>query len=261
MKNTILGDKYFIIIVMKNTIKITLLIAALTVFGDLTSNEIESNKSVVATKERVVEELSTIMPEATVLESEIPGIYSVSIGTMVGYVSEDGKYILRGDIYDMETNENITEGLRAKSRIELLKSINEESMVIFAPDTFDRTVTIFTDIDCGYCRKFHSQIKEVMEQGIRVRYLFFPRTGPGKESWLKAQKVWCSEDRLKAMTRAKKGSSIRSETCLDDPVESHYNTGLEFNVRGTPTLITDSGEMIVGYMEATSLRAKLDSES
>ena len=108
------------------------------------------------------------MPEATVLESEIPGIYSVSIGTSVGYVSKDGKYILRGDIYDMETSENLTEGLRAESRVNLLKQIDEESMVIFTPDNFDHTVTIFTDIDCGYCRKFHNQIKQVMDQGIRV---------------------------------------------------------------------------------------------
>jgi len=245
---------------MKNTIKITLLIAALTVFGDLTSNEIESNKSVVATKERVVEELSTIMPEATVSESEIPGIYSVSIGTMVGYVSEDGKYILRGDIYDMETSENLTERLRAESRVNLLKQIDEQSMVIFTPDDFDHTVTIFTDIDCGYCRKFHNQIKQVMDQGIRVRYMFFPRTGPDTESWDKAKQVWCSDDRLKAMTRAKKGTSLTSQNCLDDPVNTHYRTGLEFNVRGTPTMITDAGEMIVGYMEAESLKAQLDSQ-
>ena len=88
----------------------------------------------------------------------------------------------------------------------------------------------------------------------------FPRTGPDTESWDKAKQVWCSDDSLKAMTRAKQGTSLTSEICLDDPVNTHYRTGLEFKVRGTPTMITDSGEMIVGYMEAENLKAQLDSQ-
>lgn len=245
---------------MKNSVKISLLLFVLTFFGDLSFGEIEESNPNTSSSIGVVEELSKVMPEAIVLESEIPGIYSISIGTSIGYISKDGKYILRGDIYDMETNENITEGLRAESRVNLLKQIDEQSMIIFTPDNFDHTVTIFTDIDCGYCRKFHNQIKQIMDQGIRVRYMFFPRTGPDTESWDKARQVWCSDDRLKAMTRAKQGTSLSSENCLDDPVNTHYRTGLEFKVRGTPTMITDSGEMIVGYMEAENLKAQLDSQ-
>ncbi|GIT35039.1 MAG: hypothetical protein Ct9H300mP4_13580 [Gammaproteobacteria bacterium] len=124
-------------------------------------------------------------------------------------------------------------------------------MVVFAPDDFKYTVTVFTDVDCGYCRKFHSEIDEVMEQGIRVRYLFFPRTGPGKESWEKAEKVWCSQDRKMAITRAKQGKSLKTKICSKTPVQKHYSVGQMFMVQGTPTMVSDKGKIIVGYLPAS----------
>ncbi len=141
----------------------------------------------------------------------------------------------------------------------LFGTLDEQQMVIFSPEEFQHTVTVFTDIDCGFCRKFHNEIDQVMEQGIRIRYLFFPRTGPGKESWKKAEQVWCSQDRHRAMTKAKKGQKLTARVCSNTPVEKHFNIGQLLQIQGTPTIISDKGEIIIGYIQAGALKARLES--
>ena len=219
--------------------------------------EIQDNTS------KLLSALSDAFPEANdakISESSIQGLYTVSIGSQIFYMSQNGQFILQGDIYNVETGANLTERDRISARKDFLNQLDEDEMVIFAPDDFKHTVTVFTDVDCGYCRKFHSEIEEVMEQGIRVRYLFFPRTGPGKESLEKAEKVWCSQDRKSAITMAKKGKSLRAKICSKTPVQKHYSVGQMFMVQGTPTMVSDKGKIIVGYLPASVLKDRLESD-
>ena len=125
-----------------------------------------------------------------------PGLYQVAVGANVAYVTKDGRYIVRGDIYDAETSANVSEETRARARVEMLDSVDPASMIVFKPASGEvkHTVTIFTDVDCGYCRQFHREIDKVTALGIEVHYLFFPRTGPNTESWTKADQVWCAAD-------------------------------------------------------------------
>jgi len=220
-------------------------------------NEIQENKSILLTA------LLDGFPEAKdakIAESSIQGLYTISIGSQIFYMSQNGKFILQGDIYDAETGANLTEQDRISARKDFLNQLDEDEMVIFAPDDFKHTVTVFTDVDCGYCRKFHSEIDEVMEQGIRVRYLFFPRNGPDNESWEKAEQVWCSQDRQKAITRAKQGKSLSAKICSKTPVQKHYSVGQMFMVQGTPTMVSDKGKIIVGYVPASVLKDRLESD-
>ena len=220
-------------------------------------NEIQENKSILLAA------LLDGFPEANdakIAESSIQGLYTISIGSQIFYMSQNGKFILQGDIYDAETGANLTERERISARKDFLNQLDEEEMVIFAPDDFKHTVTVFTDVDCGYCRKFHSEIDEVMEQGIRVRYLFFPRNGPDNESWEKAEQVWCSQDRQKAITRAKQGKSLSAKICSKTPVQKHYSVGQMFMVQGTPTMVSDKGKIIVGYVPASVLKDRLESD-
>ena len=91
-------------------------------------------------------------------------------------------------------------------------------MLIFGPKDPRYTVTVFTDVDCAYCRRLHSQIAEYNRLGIRVRYLFYPRSGPNTDSWTKAEEVWCSDNRNDALTRAKLGEELKAKPCAGNPV-------------------------------------------
>ena len=193
--------------------------------------------------------------------SLVDGLYTVSIGSEVIYISEDGKFLIRGEIFDLENSINLTEEKRILGRLDVMQRLDEQTMIIYEPDQIKHTVTIFTDIDCGYCRKFHQQIDDYLDLGIRVRYLSFPRTGPDTESWKKAESVWCSKDRLGSLDRAKQGKKVDADTCPGNPVETHYNLGSVFNISGTPTIVTDKGKIIVGYLSPESLLFRLNEES
>jgi thiol:disulfide interchange protein DsbC len=181
--------------------------------------------------------------------SPIPGIYEFSQGADVSYLTADGKYFLDGNVYDMGTRENLTEERRAKARIALINSVPESQMLIFSPKKPQYTITVFTDVDCQYCRKLHSEMAELNKLGVRVRYMFYPRTGPNTESWRKAEAVWCSADRNEALTRAKAGGALDlNKSCGPTPVAREYALGQSIGVRGTPAIVTESGDYINGYM-------------
>jgi len=182
--------------------------------------------------------------------SPIPGIWEWTNGGDIAYVSSDGKYAIDGDLYDLAKKDDLTEAHRRDVRSKVLAEIPESDMLVFSPPAKDvkYTVTVFTDVDCGYCQKLHSQIADYNRLGIRVRYLFFPRTGPGTESWAKAERVWCSPDRKDALTRAKRGENIAAKPCGTTPVARDYELGQSFGVRGTPAIVLANGDMVGGYL-------------
>src|SRR5580700_5125695 len=206
--------------------------------------------------------LLKLLPAGAKLEdlrpSPIPGIYEFTQDADVSYLTADGKYFLDGNLYDMHTRENLTEDLRMRARVAMIAAVPESEMLIFSPPNPKYTITVFTDVDCQYCRKLHSEMAELNRLGVRVRYMFFPRTGPGTESWKKAEVVWCSPNRNEALTRAKAGAVLdMNKVCSPTPVKREYEVGENIGVRGTPAIITESGDYIAGYMEPRELLDQL----
>ena len=206
--------------------------------------------------------LGEFMPGAkvdSVTASEIKGLYEVAAGGNIFYASEDGRYLIQGQMFDAVAKKNITETKLAGVRKAALDEMGEKNMIIFKPDSSKHVVSVFTDIDCGYCRKLHSEIDQYMAQGITVRYLFFPRAGKGSDSYSKAVSVWCASDKQKALTAAKKGESLDSKTC-DNPVDQHMELGEAFGMSGTPMIVTEKGNVLPGYVPAVQLAKILDKE-
>jgi len=175
------------------------------------------------------------------------------MGGLIAYVSADGKYLLSGNVYDLDTQVNLTASRRNSARAKALAAASESNMIVFGPANAKMTVTVFTDVDCGFCRKFHSQIADVNKAGVRVRYMFFPRTGPGTESWNTAEQVWCATDRREALTRAKRGDTVKGKNCGDAAVKSQYELGSDLGVEGTPAIFTQNGDYIGGYLTPAEL--------
>jgi thiol:disulfide interchange protein DsbC len=188
----------------------------------------------------------------------IPGIWELDRGADMIYVTADGKYAITGDLYDLPKNANLSEARRKDAREKLLAGIPESDMLIFGPKNLKYTVTVFTDVDCPYCRKLHSQIAEYNRLGVRVRYLFYPRSGPDTESWAKAEQVWCSTNRNDALTKAKLGQELKSpKSCGNSPVARDYALGQKFDIKGTPAIVLNNGEMLGGYLSPMQLVQRL----
>jgi thiol:disulfide interchange protein DsbC len=193
-----------------------------------------------------------IKPE-DVRPSPIDGLYVVQSGAEVGYVSEDGRFYVDGDVFDMTSKHNLTEDLRKQGRLVLLASIKDADAIVFSPaGPVRHTLTVFTDVDCQYCRRMHQEIAEFNRLGFRVRYLMYPRSGPDTEAWRKAESVWCSADRKEALTRAKRGEALKAPTC-ETPVAAQYELGRKLGIHGTPGIFTDTGEYLAGYMPPANM--------
>ena len=183
----------------------------------------------------------------------VTGIYEITRGSEVSYTSIDGRYVIIGDMIDLDSDANLTENRRRTIRARLIDSVPESEMLVFSPKDPKYTITVFTDIDCGYCRRLHSQIAEYNRLGIRVRYLFYPRTGPDTDSWHKAEAVWCAANRNEALTRAKNGEEIKSPKCPTGIVARDYELGHKLSVEGTPSIVLPSGELLGGYLPPAQL--------
>ena len=203
----------------------------------------------------VTDRLATLVPSApptSIRPVAVSGIYEVMYGPELFYMSGDGRYIFRGDILDLEDGSNLSEARRSEARIATIEKLGEDSMVVFAPKETKHTVSVFTDIDCPYCRKFHQEVPALTKAGVRVRYLAFPRAGVGSRGHQQAVSVWCAEDRETAMTDAKAGRDVPQKDC-DNPVAKHYQAGRRVGITGTPAIVTDTGRILPGYMPADRL--------
>jgi len=178
----------------------------------------------------------------------ISGIYELTRGSDIAYITADGKYAFTGELIELSGNNNLTEQHKRELRAKAVAAFPESEMLIFAPRDPKYTVTVFTDVDCPYCRKLHSQIAEYNRLGVRVRYLLYPRTGPNTTSWTKAEQVWCSADRNDALTRAKLGQELKAKPCANNPVARSYALGRDLALEGTPAIIMADGEMLPGYV-------------
>jgi len=211
-------------------------------------------------QEAITKSLSKIFPGVTpdkIAPSPMEGVSEVLIGPRLMYVSNDGKYLLQGSLIDLKTRTDIGEERRNGIRLDALNDLGEEKMIVFPAKEQKHVITVFTDIDCGYCRKLHGEMDKYNEKGITVRYLMFPRAGIDSASYKKAVSVWCSKDQQDAMTRSKSGENVPNATC-DNPVKEEYELGQLIGVRGTPAIIMEDGAMLPGYVPAARLVKALE---
>lgn len=200
----------------------------------------------------VLEATQPDMQVEAIAPSPIPGLYEVTTANLQTiYASEDANFFIPGDMYEVVPEGLVNRGelRRNEDRLKLVNTVPEDEMIIFEADgERQATLTVFTDVDCPYCRKLHDDIDQLNAMGIAVRYLAFPRRGPSGETYEKMVSTWCSDTPQAMLTSAKRGGNIPGADC-DNPVARHYELGATVGVRGTPALVLEDGYMINGYAE------------
>ncbi len=207
--------------------------------------------------------LELLVPDKTpddISPSPIEGLYQVRFGVDVFYIAEDGRYMLSGDMRDMQTGQNVSDIARRGVRSEAMSALDEEGMIVFTPTAKpEHVVTIFTDIDCPYCVRLHERMSDYNRRGIEIRYTAFPRAGIGSHSYMKAVMAWCADDPRKAIGDAKLGKGLASDPCEEGHrhVREHYEVGRSIGIRGTPALVLETGDLIPGFVPPEDLIEKL----
>lgn len=192
--------------------------------------------------------------------SPLEGLYQVQLkGGRVLYASADGRYLMQGYLFELPEQgspRNLTEQLEAQGIAREINGLPAADMVVFKAVGERKThITVFTDTDCGYCQNLHSEVPELNRRGIEVRYLAFPRQGPGSHGYNTLVNVWCAKNPQEAMNQAKARQEIPAASCAH-PIDKQFLLGQSIGVNGTPAIVLASGQMIPGYQPAPQL-AKL----
>lgn len=192
----------------------------------------------------------------SVKSSEVDGLVEVTIqDSEVVYVSTDGKYLIAGDLMKFTDDgalENLTEKKRSLKRKQLMEDYGDTGVISYPAKNETVRVSVFTDIDCPYCRKLHDMIGDYNDLGISIDYYAFPRAGVDSASGEKHSAVWCSDDPAQALSIAKSGQPVTAPSC-DDPVAEHYALGVSAGVTGTPSIVLENGDMIGGLVSPEQL--------
>jgi thiol:disulfide interchange protein DsbC len=211
----------------------------------------------------VTSHLKRMIPQAqisSVSESPISGVYAVEVlGNGTIYMSGDGQHFIAGDLYRIGQDRiaNVTEERMNVDRAKALLAVDKSQMITYPAQGEEKAkLTVFTDIDCGYCRKFHQEVPELNDLGISISYMAFPRAGVGSGSFNKYVSVWCSDDQKRSMDKAKGRIPVESKSCTN-PVADQYLLGQQVGINSTPNLVTESGELIRGYVPAKELASRL----
>lgn len=230
--------------------------AALLASGVANAADAVANAALEEVRAKIDAMFQEIGPE-NVNESPVDGWYTVHKGSVIAYVSQDGRYLLQGDMIDLDQQVNLSELARSESRREVMSALEDEQTIIFSPAKPKHRVTVFTDVDCTYCRKLHGQMDEYLAAGIEIRYLLYPRNGPSSRSWNKSEEVWCARDRNRALTAAKLDRDFETNKCDASVITTHYMLGQNVGLTGTPAIVFEDGTLVSGYLPPATLTSRL----
>lgn len=212
----------------------------------------------LADQSAVLSAIKAALPQYDIKHSEFhqaSGLYVVNLkdGPTL-HVTKDGQFFVAGDLYRVDGTDLINETEKAK--FAKIESLSESQMIIYKASNEQAHITVFTDVDCGYCQLLHREVPALNDAGVTVRYLAYPRAGVGSLVYDKMVSVWCSDDPQEWLTQVKLGVEIAQNTCVN-PVADHYKLGNEMGVRGTPSIVFDDGTFLPGYLPAPELIKRL----
>lgn len=229
-----------------------------------TASDVESKTAVIAKPSPAQAALQRLLPNSQLKPpqaSPVEGIVAIATGGVQVYVTEDGRYAFSGDLIDLSDGSNLSEKERRKWRVKQLSGFPIDQRVIYpARGTEKASITVFTDTSCPFCRKQHSEIDTLLDAGVSVHYIPFPRGGRAGPGYASLRGIWCAADPLKAMTEAKTDPGLAplpGDCGKAQAVDAGYRLGNTLGIRGTPASVLNSGELVDGYRSATDLLKSL----
>lgn len=181
--------------------------------------------------------------------------HEIIINNQIYYATNDGKYLIVGNVIDLDTKESITENTKMKQRIAVIASIDPNNMIIYKPQKSNHIMTVFTDSSCPYCQKLHNEIPDLLENNVEVRYVLFSRNGNTVDAYQQLLSAWCSEDRVSSVEDLFQGELLDESNGCDNPLDKNFEYAGILSVEGTPTIFLEDGRIIPGYQNYKKILA------
>lgn len=205
------------------------------------------------------------VPEAQVMDikmSPIGGLWEVTLDNKgqrgIMYVGFSKKHIVGGPIFDVDTASN-------KSR-ETLQQVNKEvpryveratisldNALVMGDANASHKVVVFTDPDCPYCGKLHTELKKVLSE--RKDIAFYIKLMPlpmHPEARWKAQTMLCSNS-IKLLEDNFEGKPVPKPDCDTKGIDENIKLAQSLGITGTPTLVMPDGMVVSGARDAKTI--------
>ena len=179
--------------------------------------------------------------------------HEIIINNQIYYATNDGKYLIIGNVIDLQTKESITENTKMKQKLSIINSIEKENLVIYKPEETKHVLTVFTDTSCPYCQKLHNEVPRLLENGIEVRYILFSRNGDGVEAYKQLASAWCSKNKEEAVESLFEGDILDDVDICENPLNKNSEYASLLSVEGTPTIFLEDGRVIPGYQNSEKI--------
>lgn len=232
----------------KQLVTLTLLL------GTLMGSAYASNADIAKT----IEKLGFDKKDIKISNTPVPRLKRVTTPRGVFYVTEDGKYLTEGPIYDMSKKTPVN--IANSENVKLIASIDKNAIVYKAKNE-KYVVSVFTDYTCSYCKKFHEEIDQYLDAGISIHYFAFPRKGLNSEVAKNMQSIWSVRDRKTAFDNAYKTGSVSPASSMIPYIQMQYTVGVKLGISGTPAIVLPNGQLVGGYVPVEQLLDMLDDKT
>lgn len=194
-------------------------------------------------------------------QSPVNGLHEVQLATgETIYALANGEYFLAGNLFKAQKDGsylNVTKLNKTQRRQNIIENLSTNTAISYpATGTEKAQISVFTDVDCSFCRRFHGEVTVLNELGITVNYYAYPRMGVNSATYKTMSAIWCAKDKQSALSKAKSNKEIDIKTC-NDSVDSHYKLAKSIGVRVTPSIVLANGELVEGYQQAKILAGKV----
>jgi thiol:disulfide interchange protein DsbC len=203
-------------------------------------------------KSELQKRLPQIGPISQVNKSPVTGLYEVVTQERLFYTDDKGRYLIDGAIFDLKNMQNVTEERSRKLYAIDFNKLPFELAVKIVKGNGERKLAVFTDPNCGFCKKLEKELKLI--DNITVYHFMYPVFQGSEE---KAKGVWCSKDRAKAWDDLMQNDITPAAGNCDTPTAKVLALGKKYKVNGTPALIFADGTKNPGYMPAAELEKAL----
>ena len=186
--------------------------------------------------------------------------HEIIINKQIYYATNDGKYLIVGNVINLNTKESITENTKMNQRLSIIDSIDMKNFMIFKPKKTDHILTIFTDTSCPYCQKLHNEIPDLLENNIEIRYVLFSRNGNDVDAYQQLVSAWCSADKIDALEDLFSGDILDDASNCENPIARNFDFAGSLSVEGTPTIFLEDGRIIPGYQNYENILAFINKQ-
>ena len=186
--------------------------------------------------------------------------HEIIINKQIYYATNDGKYLIVGNVINLNTKESITENTKMNQRLSIIDSIDMKNFMIFKPKKTDHILTIFTDTSCPYCQKLHNEIPDLLENNIEIRYVLFSRNGNDVDAYQQLVSAWCSADKVDALEDLFAGDILDDISNCENPIARNFDYAGSLSVEGTPTIFLEDGRIIPGYQNYENILAFINKQ-